>query len=190
MSAFRLMRFGLVATALVLGPGCGRPAADRAIAPTPEPPAERAFGTGQIEIVRRAEDRSIEWSVTAQRAELLDSGPGKLGGTLEQVSGALYKKGGVSSRFTSDSGEADQAANRLVLKGRVRVVAVDPKAVLTAERIVYQGDRQLIEASGGVEVDAGSYRLGPVPTIWATPDLRTVGTPDQFADSSLARPRR
>lgn len=165
--------------------GCGPSAPKKAEKGTePPPPAVlRKASTGPVKIEQRDDRRRLVWSVDAKESQLSYGGENTMRGTLEGVSGTLYRDGAPASRFTADRGSADQATRRLDLEGRVRVTAEGRGAVLTADRLRWIDARQVVEAEGDVRVVTQDYEIGPIPRLWATPDLRDVGTPETFAEA-------
>ncbi len=123
---------------------------------------------------------------------LLQQG-GAATGTLKGVTGEIYDKGELSSRFSGDDGEADQSKQTFVLRGHVMVTSkVKPKGKreipaemkemkLTAAVIRWDPLAKKFKATGSVMISGPSYEMGPYPEIWATPDLNKMGTPDRFS---------
>lgn len=115
---------------------------------------------------------------------------------MDNVEGELYLKDAVASRFKALKGTADQESRELELLGNVSVTSEgesepdlsDKKKTeelprdtkLTAQKVRWLEDKGLIEASGGVMVTSPDYKIGPYGKLWATPDLKDIGTPDMF----------
>lgn len=164
--------------------GCGSREAARPPAPTP-PPVEaekRSAQTEKVEMVARDESRMRAWSVQAKSAKLNFAGEGKMSGDLVGVSGVLFKNDTEAGTFTADRGSANQEQRRLVLRGRVRLVSLTQKAVLTADELEWLDGEERVEARGNVRVRSERYEVGPFPKVLATPDLTDIGTPDMFME--------
>lgn len=149
-----------------------------------EPVPERRVATGPAEVVRRGQDRAPTWSASSASADLRYAGENAFGGEFENVRGKLFSKGEAASDFQAKRGIARQESETLVLEGAVRIVGLKSKAVLSATRVEWRPERELIEASGDVRVTTPDYSVGPFPSLLATPDLRRFGTPDTFAPAS------
>jgi hypothetical protein len=148
--------------------------------------------------------RQIIYKIWWESAQLDYGEEGAFGGQMKTVRGEIYEDGKVKSTFTADSGSADKTTSLLKLSGRVRVKSVgadakDPKAAangseqveLTCERLEWRNagtsagpDKKptgVIQAMGNVTVKmATGGKVGPLPEILATADLKTVGTPEAF----------
>lgn len=160
--------------------GCGSKQAPEAEAVAEEAPEPRFAASGPLELTARGENQDRLWTVRAKSSTMAFQGEGALSGTLDDVEGELFDADAVVSRFTALTGEANQAKRELELKGDVVVIADEEQAKLTADVVRWVEAEGLIEATGGVEVASPEYRAGPFAKLWATPDLKDVGTPDMF----------
>lgn len=140
--------------------------------------------TGPTSIERRNEKGQVAWIVRGESSRVRFSADGDLGGEIANVEGQMFAAGKAANRFRAKAGRADQDRNRLVLVGEVRIEDLARGAILTADRVVYDGAKEQIEASGTVKVLSESYSMGPFETLLATPDLSDIGTPDRFGDRS------
>lgn len=130
-------------------------------------------------VVARNPEGNPLWSARTEGSRFLIEGEaGKA--VLEGVRGELFREGKLASRFQAKTGQADQQRSELVLSGGVRVEAVIEGLWLTAERVLYDGNTGLLQAHGRVVVESETYTMGPFEELWATQDLRRVGTPDAF----------
>ena len=59
--------------------------------------------------------------------------------------------------------------------------SIDKANTLNAPKIEYRGDVKLVRAMGGVTANGPFGTLSGVPELWATPDLRLIGTPDMVS---------
>lgn len=96
------------------------------------------------------------------------------------VTGDLLEDGEVASRFSSDQGQADTDTGRLVLDGRVKITSETDDLTLTAAKVTYDEQRELIVAEGEVWVRSGEWNLGPFAKLVSNPSLQEFGTPDRF----------
>ena len=161
--------------------GCGKQGPKPgAKADEQKPPEPRNVATGPVEVTTRGKDQKRQWTVRAQASALAFEGEGTLGGSMDNVEGELFLKDAVASKFKALEGKADQESRELELLGEVSVTSEKGKAVLTAQKVRWLEDKGLIEASGGVVVTNPDYKIGPYGKLWATPDLKDIGTPDMF----------
>lgn len=168
----------LVALVVLMGCGTQKPIAK---APTEAKPAEPRFAaSGPLELIARGEDHKRQWTVRAKSSTLAFQGEGALSGSLDDVEGELFGDDKIVSRFKALTGEADQSKRALELKGEVTVTAEEEEAKLTADAVRWIEAEGLIEATGAVRVKSPDYEAGPFAKLWATPDLKDVGTPDMF----------
>ncbi|MBS1727033.1 MAG: LPS export ABC transporter periplasmic protein LptC [Armatimonadetes bacterium] len=125
-------------------------------------------------------DHKPVWEVSWQRAHLLVIN-GRQSGTMLTVTGKLYGKDGVASTFSGERAEADQAQDRLIIEGSVKITSLDsPKAVLTAKKVEWIPDLQVLKASGDVTVEGDNGVVGPIQQLYASSDLKKVGTSQDY----------
>lgn len=177
--------WGLLLVPLLLA-GCSGGAKHRQPKKTPpEEAAEpKAVNVGAGENTQRSSEanRERQWTVDWQSAQIDTVGTGGHAGRMRQVSGTIYEKDKPVGTFQGDSGFADQTKQVLLLKGKVRIVSNDPKlkATLYADEVRYDARDKIVRAIGNVRVESDLGTLSPVKELWATPDLKTFGTPDMF----------
>lgn len=99
---------------------------------------------------------------------------------MREVSGQLFQKDAVASKFQASEAYADQEKNVLKLSNKVVITAEKQGLSLSADKVAWLPERQLIEASGHVMLDGRDYSAGPFDRLLATPDLKKAGTPDTF----------
>ena len=99
---------------------------------------------------------------------------------VKGVRGDLLEDGEVASKFTSDSGNADTKTGRLVLNGHVSITSVTGNLHLTAAKVTYDEERQLIVAEGDVVITSDGWTTGSFAKLVTNPSLREFGTPDRF----------
>lgn len=125
------------------------------------------------------------YKIAWKSAQAEGSGSSDFTASAKGVSGSLFDKGTLVSRFTADRASIDRKAQLLLVQGNVRVVSARPGplfgSVLTCSEIKYTDARRLIEASGNVKMDGPQYSIGPFEKLVAAPDLSRVGTPDAFS---------
>jgi len=102
-------------------------------------------------------------------------------GRLVEPKGHLYSNGKESSTYRADTGDADRDAKRLNMDGKVVVQSVDKTQTLRAPHGEYRGDVGIVRATGGVTATGPFGTLSGTPELWATPDLKLIGTPDMVA---------
>ena len=128
----------------------------------------------------RNDEGEIAWVLRAKNSSVHVEGGKEIDAVATGVSGELFQKGEVASRYQSEKGLANDVKRTLRLDGKVQVTSEAQKVTLTADRVEWMEDRQLIAARGSVWVKSADYEMGPLPELWATPDLKRVGSPDRF----------
>ena len=99
-------------------------------------------------------------------------------GDLKNPKGEIFQNGKAVSTYRADAGEAQRALERLDVTGGVQLRSADGKTTIKAPAAQYRGDVKLLRATGGVTASGPFGTLSGVPELWATPDLRLIGTPD------------
>ena len=118
----------------------------------------------------------VEWQSAVLRIE-------EKRAALTTVDGELYKENKQVSTFRSDKGDADNESGVLNLNGRVTVFSIPNRATLRCDKLHYTSKgKPLIQATGNVEVDGAFGTVRGLQEVWATPDLKTFGTPDLFQE--------
>lgn len=176
--------------AALLSIGCGGPAPTPPTRSKPSDPPVNSVKTTNPEITVNSNDGSSFYKVLAQDSEIAVNAKGPDYGSLKGVHGEINQKGQIVSRFSSDIGVIDRDKQSLVLTGNVKVTKEpDSKGdakregkemVLNAQSVKYDQGRGRIEAEGSVTVTSDNLVLGPLPKLYATPDLKKFGTPGKF----------
>ena len=60
----------------------------------------------------------------------------------------------------------------------------DPNLTLKCEKLDYSGNEKILRAHKKVQVLGTIETVGTIEEIWATPDLKTIATPDMFPNST------
>lgn len=106
--------------------------------------------------------------------------PGKGDSVLAGVTGELFRKGAVISRFAAPKGRFIEADKVLWLEGGVTIRSEEKKLTLTASAVRWNEATGLISAEGNVWLKGEDFESGPAPKLVTTPDLERFGTPDRF----------
>jgi hypothetical protein len=183
------MRLAFLSLMMVGLAGCGSPSAEKPKgSPSPTKPAEtpkviHTTGGNSTQYSLDAK-RERQWDVTWKEATLgvEASGASQTSGTAQMtgVSGQLYRDGKAVSTYQGDGGTADRGTQILTLRGNVQVKSLEYDAVLYCDEIRYEGGRSLVRARGHVRIVGKSGDLQTDSELWATPDLKRVGSPDAF----------
>lgn len=113
---------------------------------------------------------------------VLNSASGSLDtGHLVAPHGQIFQNGKPTSNYRSDTGDARRADKRLNMRDHVWLQSIDKTQTLTADQGEYRGDVKLVRAMGNVVAKGPFGTLSGSPELWATPDLRLIGTPDMVA---------
>lgn len=152
----------------------------------PEKPiVERlVVNTGPGGATARAADaaHTPTYHIAWKSAKIDLSDRGLLGGSMEQVTGEMYAKGKPVNSFRADRAKADRKTQILSAEGEVLVFSKEFAAKLACQRLEWDAKKNVVKAMGGVVLTGtnGQGAVGPVPELWATPDLHLVATPDMF----------
>lgn len=125
------------------------------------------------------------WRITWKAAEVVSTGEAKVG-NMSGVKGETYDKENVASTFESESAEADNKVNRLILKGKVKITASN--GTMLADRVEFDGKQSLYKATGTVTFESESGIVGPMDSLFASSHtdkagkaiLDRVGTSENF----------
>lgn len=109
-------------------------------------------------------------------------------GSMTGVSGEIYDRDQVASRFSANTADANKAQDTLQLSGNVDLSSEKPASHLHCRSLAWDPAQRVVKATGNVTLETPSYDLGPVPELWATPNLSQAGTPSEF-QSMLKRPK-
>lgn len=107
-------------------------------------------------------------------------GVGPTHGALEGVDGQFFVNGKPNSTFRSEDGSGDKDRQVLTLWNNVHVISSDPKGELTCDKLIYDAAKKRIQALGHVRVVGKVGTVGTLSEVWATPDLKTIATPELF----------
>lgn len=120
------------------------------------------------------------YTLSAPQAGLTVEGDRNAFGRLSDVSAVLYREGKEASTAKAKTAEVDKTNRKLVLTGEVQLNVKMDGATMTADKMVYREGEGRIEATGNVWVSRGTLKTGPLPALWATPDLRRFATPGEW----------
>jgi hypothetical protein len=180
----------LIAAAAVLATSCGRSEQTKPkVAPNDVATPASASGVQQVvrsgdgEATRYSADgkRTPLWSVRWKEAEIDLGTKGFFGGRMEQVSGTLYDSGKQTSTYRANRATADRNSDLLVLQGEVELQSPERGMVLACERLEYRPERKMLRATGNVRIQVNGGLLTAGQELLATPDLKTVSTPELFS---------
>ncbi len=168
--------------------GCGgKPKGEKPDANKPEEKkeekklnADRAIVVGAATNSRLdAKTREKLWDIAWKQANLAMV-DGQQSGTMQDVTGNIYDKGKVASTFSAKHGEADKAVNRLIIEGDIKVTSIAEKSVMTAKKVEWLADLKVFKASGDVLVEGPNGVVGPTNQVFATADLKKIGTSVEY----------
>jgi hypothetical protein len=173
---------------------------------SPAPPAPEAPSTGKAAPDSRTttvrtragtadhfgpgDERPKLWSLSWQdaRLDVADDGIDQARidlGDLRRVRATLYQDARPIADLTAQEGRADPKTETLRAGGSVKIVGRDDNIVLTAASVEYLRPAGVVKAKGDVIVRTPSATIGPMPELWATPDLREVANPSLFRGGRL-----
>ncbi len=179
---------------LVAGCGSGgsTPAKKPADVPKKDEIAQR-IGTGGIEVTSRDEKRTEVWQANAKKATVDIAKSGAIRAAMTGVSGTIFDEGKAAADFSADRGQADQASQELSLRENVELTEIvtvkspgnqeDPPIVpgkIVGKTLDWLPTIKMIQVQGAVTFKGRGLRVGPLASVWVTPDMKQVGTPDSF----------
>jgi len=144
-----------------------------------ETPLKAVKGTG-TEITVVSEDGHTSYVVRAKesRAKVEESGLDY--GTLKDVVGEFRRDGRVEWTYKAPTATVNKKSKTLLLSGGAVISGPNKVLVLEAKNIKYDQVQGRIEADGAVTVTSSAMVWGPLPKLWATPDLKKIATPGKF----------
>lgn len=168
--------------------GCGSGGSNKAASPAtsnsgadPESPL-RVVESGALTLTSRRDDGKVAWVLNGKSSRTLFTDDGaERQVVLEGVSGEMMDEQGTASTFTAAEGTASANDNRVVASDATVKSARDD-IELSTSTLRWMEDRRLFAAEGNVWLKGKGWTLGPAPVLWATPDLKKVGTPDKFEE--------
>lgn len=162
--------------------GCGGPkkTPPRVEPPPTDPGVRRVVETGPIDLEAGRDDGTIAWKLHGKSSRLGLQDAGEKQVFAQGVTGEIFDKGKVASRFTSQDAKAASESKQMVLMGKVRIDSVTQNVSLYADKVAWMEERQMFSAQGNVRIDSPGWELGKMEEVWATPDLSKFGTPDKF----------
>jgi len=148
--------------------------------PKAKPAEPIAVATASGETTHLSEKNEKMWRIAWKAAEVVASGDVKVG-TMAGVSGETFEvitvknraEQYISSTFEAESAEADNKANRLMLRGNVKISATN--GTMLAERVEYDAKRGLYKATGRVTFESASGLIGPMDALYASSHTDTAG---------------
>lgn len=131
------------------------------------------------------------WRITWKAAEVVATDAAKVG-NMSGVKGETYENEKIASEFEADTAEADNKVNRLILKGKVKIIASN--GTMLADRVEFDGVKSLYKAMGKVTFESkASFEsidavVGPMDVLFASSHtdkagkaiLDKVGTSEKF----------
>lgn len=147
-----------------------------------EPPDLQKLNTGKGSATVRSTEgpREPMWTVRWESARIEYGGENRISGRMRNVSGEMYEKGAVANTFVADAAEAEKQSNKLVLSGSVKVTSTDYKSTITCDKLVWDGNNNLIRALGNVRFKSRQYTAEVFDELLASPKMNQIGTPDLF----------
>jgi hypothetical protein len=121
------------------------------------------------------------WQIAWESVELTFQPDGNSFSKMKNDHGSFYQKGEEASRFQSATAESDKAKGDIDVNGNVVVISLAHNVTLRCDHIHYASKgEQIVKATGNVQVDGQFGTVSGLQEVWATPDLKTFGTPDLF----------
>ena len=144
-------------------------------------PAKQTIITKTGEATYRGTKNEKLWTVFWDKGDFTGSGQGSTSTTAEMsdVHGQIFQDPKVASTFKSRHGSANSGTKTLVLTDHVVMESHDPDFVVTCDKVVYDGKRKVLNATGHVQVLGTFATVGTIDELWATPDFSQFATSAQ-----------
>jgi hypothetical protein len=128
------------------------------------------------------EPKKHSWSVTWETVQFTFKPRGETISDMKGTHGSFFQDGVEASRFQSAAAHANQKKGDIDVDKNVVVISLTQKVTLRCDHIHYasKDTPPLVKATGNVEVDGPWGAVTGLKEVWATPDLKTFGTPDLF----------
>lgn len=140
------------------------------------------LGAGDTLVYASVDPKSPRsFSVRWQKGGFTATDGGVDTGHLETVSGDIFTNNVKSSEYQAPRGDAKASLKRLKLEGGVVLRSADGTRTMRADKAEYRGDVRLVRVIGNVTAGGPFGTLSGMPELWATPDLRLIGTPDMVS---------
>ncbi len=175
----------LIAVGVLAGCQLSHPKVPETVEPTSKAetdPERVAVATENSVLIRRSEAgevlmqaRSESSTTSFDRKDRSDANS-----ILKGVTGELYQKGVIVSRFRAPQGRFLQNEKILVLEDGVTITSEEKKIVMTSNSVQWKEASGLITAQGNVWLKGQGFESGPAPSLVTTPNLERFGTPDRF----------
>lgn len=132
------------------------------------------------------------FDISWETATLEYSSDQQFGGSLKNVKGTLYQDGEKSATFVAPAAVAERGTLILRIKGGVTVTALKEvfgkvgPGKLTCNEIVYDGQKGIIDAQGGIDLHDHAFFVSGVDHIRIKMEKgrwTEIGTPDMVEDS-------
>jgi hypothetical protein len=129
----------------------------------------------------KTEPKQALWKIAWQSAQVIFEPDGNSSTTMKNDSGSFFQKGVEASRFQSLTAKSDKESGDINVDGQVVVISIAHNTTMRCDHIYYASKgEQIVKATGNVSVDGQWGTVGGLKEVWATPDLKTFGTPDLF----------
>ncbi|NJK59381.1 MAG: LPS export ABC transporter periplasmic protein LptC [Oscillatoriales cyanobacterium SM2_1_8] len=158
-------------------------------APSPPAPPDRGQSPGstldRIVLTEFNEQGEKIWELTARTAEYQEESRVTV---VTQVAGKFFRNGKPIIEATGEGGTVNQNNREIVIRGSVRAVSLEEKAIVTAEQMVWQADLDVLTATGKLKLeqpDRGLRISGKV--LRARPSQSEFAIEDN-AEATVAKP--
>ena len=167
---------------MVLAYGCGTSRGDSAKVKKPEKPRLTAVRTssGTSPFYSAPPASELLWEIHWEDARIEATGKEDVSGEMNKVTGTVYEKTKVKSRFSALKAVANRASKQLELRDTVRLTSLNPDATLRCDRVIYFGNLKRFHAVGRVMVQTKLGNVGPIDDLWANADLTKVATNEEM----------
>ncbi len=177
------MRSGLLALAVLLL-GCGSKPSDKPTTKEEDkadkkPPMDIQMSKASAEQYS-ADGKSLLWMTNWESLDMNVTSDNTSSGKMHVVTGSLYQEGKPTTDFSGDEGTADQSRQLLELSNHVKLISRTQSTTLTATKMSHEARKKLVVASGGVKVDGKAGKAGVFDKLYASVDLKRIGTQDHF----------
>ncbi len=172
-----LTAVGTAATAwLVWGPAPPSP---------PNPPQAPGSTLDRLVLTEYNEQGEKIWELTARTAEYQEESRVTV---VTQVAGTFFRGGKPIIEAAGAGGTVNQDRREIVIRGSVRAVSLEEKAIVTAEQIVWQADLDVLTATGKLKLEQPDRGLRIAGKVLRARPSQSEFAIEENAEATVAQP--
>ncbi len=157
--------------------------------PTPAPPPAVTQTPGstldRIVLTEYNEQGEKIWELTARTAEYQEESRVTV---VTQVAGTFFRGGKPIIEAAGEGGTVNQDSREIVIRGSVRAVSLEEKAIVTAEQMVWQADLDVLTATGKLKLEQPDRGLRIAGKVLRARPSQSEFAIEENAEATVAEP--